>query len=97
MLLASGASIPTITGAIEEEYANCEANCSHCNGYITDHTDLASDFDESEYRRELLNDVSPFSVVSINGRSLITHTMDFTESASMHPLISLLRATTSVN
>ena len=56
MLLASVTSIPTISGAIEEEYANSEA--SYCDGYITDHTDLASDFDESEYRRQLLKDVS---------------------------------------
>ncbi|OXU29777.1 hypothetical protein TSAR_004943, partial [Trichomalopsis sarcophagae] len=56
MLLASVASIPTITGAIEEEYAISEANSGHCDGYVTDHTDLASDIDESEYRRELLND-----------------------------------------
>lgn len=58
MLLASVTSIRTITGAIEEEYAISEANSGHCDGYVTDHTDLASDIDESEYRRELLNDVS---------------------------------------
>ncbi|KAI4492399.1 hypothetical protein M0804_002190 [Polistes exclamans] len=59
MLLASGASIPTIAGAVEEEdYARSEANSAHYDGYVTDHTDLASeiDIDESEYRRELLND-----------------------------------------
>ncbi|XP_058804830.1 uncharacterized protein LOC131671979 isoform X2 [Phymastichus coffea] len=56
MLLASIASIRTITGAIEEEYANSEANSGQCDGYVTDHTDLTSDIDESEYRRELLND-----------------------------------------
>ena len=60
MLLASVASIPTITGAIEEEYANSETNSGLCDGYVTDHTDLGSDIDESEYRRELLNDVSTF-------------------------------------
>lgn len=64
MLLASGtASIPTIAGAVEEEeYARSEANSAHYDGYVTDHTDLASeiDIDESEYRRELLNDVSPY-------------------------------------
>ena len=62
MLLANGASIPTIAGAVEEEeeYARSEANSVHYDGYVTDHTDLASevDIDESEYRRELLNDVS---------------------------------------
>lgn len=62
MLLANGASIPTIAGAVEEEeeYARSEANSAHYDGYVTDHTDLASeiDIDESEYRRELLNDVS---------------------------------------
>lgn len=62
MLLASGtASIPTIAGAVEEEeYARSEANSAHYDGYVTDHTDLASeiDIDESEYRKELLNDVS---------------------------------------
>lgn len=62
MLLANGASIPTIAGAVEEEeeYARSEANSGHYDGYVTDHTDLASeiDIDESEYRRELLNDVS---------------------------------------
>ncbi|XP_031828731.1 stem cell tumor [Nomia melanderi] len=60
MLLASGASIPTIAGTVEEEeeYARSEANSAHYDGYVTDHTDLASeiDIDESEYRRELLND-----------------------------------------
>ncbi|XP_029170263.1 uncharacterized protein LOC114939963 [Nylanderia fulva] len=60
MLLANGASIPTIAGAVEEEeeYARSEANSAHYDGYVTDHTDLASeiDIDESEYRRELLND-----------------------------------------
>ncbi|XP_043280594.1 protein rhomboid-like isoform X1 [Venturia canescens] len=68
MLLASGISIATIAGAIEEEdyaaagVANSEANSSeqlnYYDGYITDHTDLGSeiDIDESEYRRELLND-----------------------------------------
>ncbi|XP_051169472.1 uncharacterized protein LOC127286889 [Leptopilina boulardi] len=58
MLLATGTSIPTIAGAIEEEYAQSEANSGPCDGYVTDHTDLASeiDIDESEYRRELLND-----------------------------------------
>ncbi|XP_012538254.1 protein rhomboid [Monomorium pharaonis] len=60
MLLANGASIPTIAGAVEEEeeYARSEANSVQYDGYITDHTDLASevDIDESEYRRELLND-----------------------------------------
>ncbi|XP_014476040.1 PREDICTED: uncharacterized protein LOC106745193 [Dinoponera quadriceps] len=60
MLLASGiASIPTIAGTVEEEeYVRSEANSAHYDGYITDHTDLASeiDIDESEYRRELLND-----------------------------------------
>ncbi|KAK2585839.1 hypothetical protein KPH14_010433 [Odynerus spinipes] len=60
MLLASGVSIPTIAGAVEEEeeYARSEANSAHYDGYVTDHTDLASeiDIDESEYRRELLND-----------------------------------------
>nr|XP_012233567.1 PREDICTED: uncharacterized protein LOC105678643 [Linepithema humile] len=59
MLLANGASIPTIAGAVEEEeYARSEANSGHYDGYVTDHTDLASeiDIDESEYRRELLND-----------------------------------------
>ncbi|XP_066595305.1 protein rhomboid [Prorops nasuta] len=61
MLLASVASIPTIAGAVQEEddkYARSEANSIHCDGYVTDHTDLGSelDFDESEYRRELLND-----------------------------------------
>ncbi|XP_071560733.1 protein rhomboid [Temnothorax nylanderi] len=60
MLLANGASIPTIAGAVEEEeeYARSEANSVHYDGYVTDHTDLASevDIDESEYRRELLND-----------------------------------------
>ncbi|EZA48792.1 hypothetical protein DMN91_004765 [Ooceraea biroi] len=57
MLLASGASIPTIAGAVEEEERS-EANSAHYDGYVTDHTDLASeiDIDESEYRRELLND-----------------------------------------
>lgn len=62
MLLANGASIPTIAGAVEEEeeYARSEANSAQYDGYVTDHTDLASeiDIDESEYRRELLNDVS---------------------------------------
>lgn len=58
MLLANIASIPTITGAIEGGYAHSEANSGHCDGYVTDHTDLGSDIDESEYRRELLNDVS---------------------------------------
>ena len=67
MLLASGISIATIAGAIEEEdyaAANSEANSSEqlnfYDGYVTDHTDLGSeiDIDESEYRRELLNDVS---------------------------------------
>ncbi|KOX72821.1 hypothetical protein WN51_00761 [Melipona quadrifasciata] len=61
MLLASGASIPTIAGTVEEEeeYARSEANSAHYDGYVTDHTDLASeiDIDESEYRRELLNDL----------------------------------------
>ncbi|XP_039307108.1 protein rhomboid isoform X1 [Solenopsis invicta] len=60
MLLANGASIPTIAGAVEEEeeYARSEANSVQYDGYVTDHTDLASevDIDESEYRRELLND-----------------------------------------
>ncbi|KAJ8681533.1 hypothetical protein QAD02_017325 [Eretmocerus hayati] len=57
MLLASVTSIPTITGALEEGYdATSEANSGHCDGYVTDHTDLGSDIDESEYRRELLND-----------------------------------------
>ncbi|XP_015428678.1 PREDICTED: rhomboid-related protein 3-like [Dufourea novaeangliae] len=61
MLLAGGgASIPTIAGTVEEEdeYARSEANSAHYDGYVTDHTDLASeiDIDESEYRRELLND-----------------------------------------
>ncbi|XP_076242498.1 stem cell tumor [Calliopsis andreniformis] len=60
MLLASGASIPTIAGTVEEEdeYARSEANSAPYDGYVTDHTDLASeiDIDESEYRRELLND-----------------------------------------
>ncbi|XP_032674554.1 rhomboid-related protein 3-like isoform X2 [Odontomachus brunneus] len=60
MLLANGTtSIPTIAGAVEEEeYARSEANSAHYDGYVTDHTDLASeiDIDESEYRRELLND-----------------------------------------
>lgn len=64
MLLANGASIPTIAGAVEEEeeYARSEANSVHYDGYVTDHTDLASeiDIDESEYRRELLNDVSHY-------------------------------------
>lgn len=64
MLLASGASIPTIAGTVEEEeeYARSEANSAHYDGYVTDHTDLASeiDIDESEYRRELLNDVRQF-------------------------------------
>jgi len=62
MLLASGASIPTIAGAVEEDYARSEANSVHYDGYVTDHTDLASeiDIDESEYRRELLNDVSHY-------------------------------------
>ncbi|CAD1478128.1 unnamed protein product, partial [Heterotrigona itama] len=63
MLLASGASIPTIAGTVEEEeeYARSEANSAHYDGYVTDHTDLASeiDIDESEYRRELLNDFDP--------------------------------------
>lgn len=62
MLLTNGVSIPTIAGAVEEEeeYARSEANSAHYDGYVTDHTDLASeiDIDESEYRRELLNDVS---------------------------------------
>lgn len=67
MLLATGTSIPTIAGAIEEEYAQSEANSGPCDGYVTDHTDLASeiDIDESEYRRELLNDVSIFNLISI--------------------------------
>lgn len=60
MLVANGASIPTIAGTVEEEeeYARSEANSAHYDGYVTDHTDLASeiDIDESEYRRELLND-----------------------------------------
>lgn len=66
MLLANGASIPTIAGAVEEEeYARSEANSAHYDGYVTDHTDLASeiDIDESEYRRELLNDVSLYSKI----------------------------------
>lgn len=71
MLLASGTSIPTqptaiptIAGAIDEEYeAQSESNSARYDDYATDehtdHTDLASelDIDESEYRRELLNDV----------------------------------------
>lgn len=61
MLLASRASIQTIAGAIDREYAYSEGQC---DGYVTDHTDLASeiDFDESEYRRELLNDVCIFVI-----------------------------------
>lgn len=62
MLLAQGTSIATIAGIVEEEeeYANSEANSGRYDGYVTDHTDLGSeiDIDESEYRRELLNDVS---------------------------------------
>lgn len=62
MLLAQGAtSIATIAGIVEEEeYANSEANSGRYDGYVTDHTDLGSEIDisESEYRRELLNDVS---------------------------------------
>lgn len=72
MLLASGASIPTIAGAVEEEeYARSEANSAHYDGYVTDHTDLASeiDIDESEYRRELLNDVSSVKIV-INAQDI---------------------------
>lgn len=82
MLLASSASIPTIASAVEEEeYARSEANSVHYDGYVTDHTDLASDIDidESEYRRELLNDVSdciislgapPLNLRRIHRRSL---------------------------
>lgn len=68
MLLANGVSIPTIAGAVEEEeeYARSEANSAHYDGYVTDHTDLASEIDESEYRRELLNDVSPEIMRSVN-------------------------------
>lgn len=76
MLLASGASIPTIAGAVEEEeYARSEANSLHCDGYVTDHTDLASeiDIDESEYRRELLNDVRWFLYPLEITRSLAKH------------------------
>lgn len=72
MLLASGASIPTIAGTVEEEeeYARSEANSAHYDGYVTDHTDLASeiDIDESEYRRELLNDVSNRFLCQISAR-----------------------------
>lgn len=68
MLVANGASIPTIAGTVEEEeeYARSEANSAHYDGYVTDHTDLASeiDIDESEYRRELLNDVCEKSIVA---------------------------------
>lgn len=76
MLLASGISIATIAGAIEEEeyaaagVAHSEANSSeqlnYYDGYITDHTDLGSeiDIDESEYRRELLNDVSYYFYIA---------------------------------
>lgn len=73
MLLASGTSIPTlptiptIAGAIDEEYeVQSESNSARYDDYATDehtdHTDLASelDIDESEYRRELLNDVRIF-------------------------------------
>ncbi|XP_015124482.1 rhomboid-related protein 3 [Diachasma alloeum] len=59
MLLAQGVSITTIAGVVEEEdYANSEAHSGQYDGYVTDHTDLGSeiDIDESEYRRELLND-----------------------------------------
>lgn len=61
MLLAQGTSIATIAGVVEEEeYANSETNSGRYAGYLTDHTDLGSDIDidESEYRRQLLNDVS---------------------------------------
>lgn len=80
MLLANGASIPTIAGAVEEEeeYARSEANSGHYDGYVTDHTDLASeiDIDESEYRRELLNDVSYCPEImrsTINSSCLISY------------------------
>ncbi|XP_048509424.1 protein rhomboid [Athalia rosae] len=63
MLLASGPSIPTIAAAVEEqdeEYAHSETHSGHYDGdgYVTDHTDLASeiDIDESELRREFLKD-----------------------------------------
>ncbi|KAK0086398.1 hypothetical protein PV326_005555 [Microctonus aethiopoides] len=59
MLLTQGPSIVTIAGTVEEEeYAISEANSGRYDGYITDHTDLGSeiDIDESEYRRQLLND-----------------------------------------
>ncbi|XP_014236541.1 uncharacterized protein LOC106658899 [Trichogramma pretiosum] len=58
MLMASSDSILTISGTIDTltEYDLSEANSVSCDGYITDHTDLVSDIDESELRRELLTD-----------------------------------------
>lgn len=64
LLAAGGPSIPTIAAAVEEqdeEYAQSETHSGHCDGdgYVTDHTDLASeiDIDEFEFRREFLKDV----------------------------------------
>lgn len=58
MLIPNGVMLRTISGTLDEEYANSDTISGIYDGYVTDHTDLGSDIDESEYRRELLKDVS---------------------------------------
>ncbi|XP_063980370.1 protein rhomboid [Diachasmimorpha longicaudata] len=58
MRLAQGVAIATIAATVEEDCANSDAHSGEYDGYVTDHTPLGSeiDIDESQYRRELLND-----------------------------------------
>lgn len=81
--LAEAEHISTIAGSMGS-IGTTESQCADEALYDTDHTDLNSDFDEAELRRELLKDVSEIHVwVSTTVTNPLTRILTHTEMAAL--------------